>query len=253
VHTTTAKDGTTIAYDRTGTGPALVYVGGALLVRGAGAAVAEQLAPRFTVHSYDRRGRGDSTDTAPYAVEREIEDLASVIDAAGGSATVLGMSSGAALALRAAHAGVAMTGLVLYEAPFVATPSRSSYATSLAALLADRRHEDALALFLTDKVGMPAQVVDGMRTQPMWPAMAAVAPTLRYDDAVLGDGTIPPWLGDVEVPTLAVAGAASPEWMRATARSVAEALPHGRYRELDGQDHNPDPVPLAAAVTDLTG
>jgi pimeloyl-ACP methyl ester carboxylesterase len=252
VHTTTTKDGTTIAYERTGSGPALVHVGGALLVRGSGAAIAERLASRFTTYTYDRRGRGDSSDTAPYAVEREIEDLAAVIDAAGGAATVLGLSSGAALALRAAAAGVPITGLVLYEVPFVATPEPSNYPTTLAALLAEGRNDDALALFLTDKVGMPAQVVDGMRGQPMWPAMAAVAPTLRYDDEIMGDGTVPPWLGSVDVPTLAVAGGASPGWMRATARAVADALPNGRYRELDGQDHNPDPALLATAVTELS-
>ncbi|MFA1547057.1 alpha/beta fold hydrolase [Actinomadura chokoriensis] len=251
-----SKDGTRIACDRTGDGPALVHVGGALNDRGSGAALADLLADRYTVLTYDRRGRGDSGDTPPYAVDREIEDLAAVLDAAGGSAAVYGMSSGAVLALRAAARGLPVTRLALFEPPFHSghddrlTRSRA-YNTELTGLLADGRRGDALALFM-GSVGMPEEMVRQARNAPMWPALEALAPTLAYDSAVMDDasgGAMPEALiARVTVPALVLSGGDSPAWMVDTARRVAALLPAGTHRALDGQTHDVAPDALAPVL-----
>ncbi|TDV41721.1 alpha/beta fold hydrolase [Actinophytocola oryzae] len=231
-----SKDGTTIAVDRVGDGPAVVCVGGALNDRHATGWVAAELTG-FTVHSYDRRGRGDSGDTPPYSVDREIEDLASVVEHAGGEAAVYGMSSGAILALRAALAGVPITRLALYEPPFTATVA-PDYAERLAAATP----AEALELFL-DSIGVPLETVT-----PYWDAMVALAPTLRYDAAVVGDATIPP-VDTLTIPVTVLVGGASPEWMRRAGRTLAVALPSGAVTELPNQTHNVDPQALAKALT----
>ncbi|SFO75675.1 MULTISPECIES: alpha/beta fold hydrolase [Actinomadura] len=260
METVHSKDGTRIAIDRTGTGPAVVHVGGALNDRGSGAALAELLAPVHTVLTYDRRGRGDSGDTPPYAVEREIEDLAAVIEAAGGSAAVYGMSSGAVLALRAAAHGLPITRLALFEPPF--NPAHDdhltrarAYHTELTGLLADDRRGDALALFMTN-VGMPAEMVGQMRHAPMWPALEALAPTLAYDSAVMDDAATGAKLPEdllarVTVPALVLDGGESPDWMRDTARRAAALLPAGSHRTLDGQTHDVAPAVLAPVLADF--
>ncbi|WP_141575336.1 alpha/beta fold hydrolase [Actinomadura sp. WMMA1423] len=260
METTHSKDGTRIAVERTGAGPALVHVGGALNDRGSGAALAGLLAPHHTVLTYDRRGRGDSGDTPPYAVEREIEDLAAVIEAAGGSAAVYGMSSGAALALRAAAHGLPITRLALFEPPF--NPAHDErithargYSTELTGLLADGRRGDALALFMTT-VGMPEEMIRQMRGAPMWPALEALAPTLAYDSAVMDDaatgGVLPEdLLGRVTVPALVLDGGDSPSWMRDIARLTAAHLPAGTHRTLEGQTHDVDPAVLAPALAEF--
>jgi pimeloyl-ACP methyl ester carboxylesterase len=259
METVYSKDGTPIAFERTGSGPALVCVGGALNDRGSAAALAGLLAGRHTVLTYDRRGRGGSGDTPPYAVDREIEDLAAVVDAAGGSAAVYGMSSGAVLALRAAAAGLPITRLALFEPPFHSghddrlTRSRA-YNTELTGLLADGRRGDALALFM-GSVGMPAEMVAQARSAPMWPALEALAPTLAYDSAVMDDaegGAMPEGLiRRVAVPALVLAGGDSPAWMRDTARRVAALLPAGADRVLDGQTHDVAPEALAPVLADF--
>lgn len=259
METVYSKDGTRIACDRTGAGPALVHVGGALNDCGAGAALAGLLARRHTVLTYDRRGRGDSGDTQPYSVDREIEDLAAVIDAAGGAAAVYGMSSGAVLALRAAARGLPITRLALYEPPFHSghddrlTRARA-YHTELAVLLADGRRGDALALFMTG-VGMPEEMVRQMRDAPMWPALEALAPTLAYDSAVMDDaagGAMPEALIErVTVPALVLDGGDSPAWMRDTARRVAALLPAGTHRTLGGQTHDVAPEVLAPVLAEF--
>ncbi|MER7751129.1 alpha/beta fold hydrolase [Kitasatospora sp. NPDC097643] len=248
VSTTTvvSTDGTTLACSVTGSGPAVVFVDGALCHRsfGPGAAVAEQLAAHHTVWTYDRRGRGASGDTAPYEVEREIEDLAAVIAAAGGSAHVVAVSSGAALALRAAAHGVGIDRLAVYEPPFSTEDGQAArfvqYAADLDAALTEGRRGDAVAAFMTF-VGMPAEMVDGMRSAPVWPAFEAVAPTLAHDAAVLAARTgaaVPAEvLAGVAVPTLVLDGGASPELLRAPARAVAAAVPGAEHRTLDGQTH----------------
>ncbi|TDD76749.1 alpha/beta hydrolase [Actinomadura darangshiensis] len=255
-----SRDGTGIAFDRAGAGPALVHVGGALNDRGSGAALAALLAPHHTVLTYDRRGRGDSGDTPPYAVEREIEDLAAVIEAAGGSAAVYGMSSGAALAVRAAAHGLPVTRLALFEPPYNPglgdrlTRARAHH-TELTGLLAEGRRGDALALFMTG-VGMPQEMIGQMRGAPMWAALEALAPTLAYDSAVMDDagtGAALPadLLGRVAVPALVVDGGGSPAWMRDTAVRAAELLPAGTHRTLDGQTHDVDPAVLAPVLAEF--
>ena len=254
-----SKDGTPIAFDRWGQGPALILVSGALSHR-AITPVAAQLAallPRFTVFHYDRRGRGDSGDTPPYAVEREVEDLAAVIEAAGGSACVYGMSSGAVLALEAANRGLAITRLALYEPPFVVDDSRppltEEYAQQLAGLIAAGRRGDTVEYFLTTAVGLPAAEVGPLRQAPVWPAFEAIAHTLAYDNAILGDtmaGRPLPtgrWTA-VTMPTLVIDGGASPVSMHRAAQALADILPNARRRTLEGQTHAVAPEALAPVL-----
>ncbi|MCF2528666.1 alpha/beta fold hydrolase [Yinghuangia soli] len=255
--TVTSADGTKIAYSTTGDGPAVVFVDGAMCHRafGPGAGVAEQLAGTYTVYTYDRRGRGDSGDTAPYAVEREIEDLRAVIEAAGGSARVIGVSSGAALAARAAAAGLPITKLAMFEPPYSAVEGQDvrsrQYAVDLKAALDAGAPGDAVVVFMTF-VGVPAEMVEGMRAAPMWPAFEAVGPSLAYDTAVLGSaegGVVPvEVLGAVAVPTLVMDGDASPEVLRAPARAAAAAIPGAVHESLPDQTHEVDPKVIAPVL-----
>lgn len=251
--TVNSPDGTTIAYERSGAGPALVLVDGAMCHRAAGPMrpLAAALQEHFTVYAYDRRGRGDSSDTPPYAVAREVEDLRAVIGAAGGRAYVYGISSGGALALAtAAAAGPEVTKLALYEAPFIAEAGDGArakeYTERLTDLLDAGRRGDAVALFMAH-VGLPEQAIAGMRAQPGWAGLEAIAPTLAYDDRVLGDG--PP--RDVAVPTLVLSGGASPHVLRSAAAATAEAIPGAEHRTLDGQTHDASPDALAPVLVDF--
>ena len=246
----TSKDGTRIACDQRGSGPPVVLVDGAMCSRafGPSAPLAKLLAPRFTVFSYDRRGRGDSGDTPPYSVQRELEDLAAVVDLAGGSAFVYGSSSGAALALRAAASGVRARKLVLHEPPYAlddsASPLLASYRGRIGELLAADRRGDAVALFLR-VVGVPAFGVFMMRLLPnVWPKLKAVAHTLPYDFAQLGDTPGQPLprellavMGAVAAPTLMVLGGKSPPWMARAVEAVASAIPGAKQRTVPGQNH----------------
>jgi pimeloyl-ACP methyl ester carboxylesterase len=242
--TVTSRDGTTIAFDRSGAGPALILVDGALCSRTFGpmGGLAQQLAPRFTVYTYDRRGRGESGDTAPFAVEREVEDLDALIAAAGRAACVHGTSSGAMLALEAAcRLPDRITKLALYEPPLSVDEEGvrrfKGYRARLDELIAAGRRGDAVELFMRF-VGTPDDAVAAMRQAPMWPLFEAVAPTLAYDAAAMGDSSVPTDRASaVAVPTLVMAGGASPAWMQQAAREVADAAPHARYRVLDGQTH----------------
>jgi pimeloyl-ACP methyl ester carboxylesterase len=236
--TVIARDGTPIAYERVGEGPALVLVDGALCFRGFGpmGPLAERLAPHFTVYRYDRRGRGDSGDTAPYAVAREVEDLAAVIDAAGGSAAVFGMSSGAVLALEAAASGLPISRLALYEPPLSADgPDSGEFGATLERLVSEGRRGDAVAYFL-ESAGVPEEAVAGMRSDPTWALFESVAPTLVYDNAVLGDGTVPrDRAAGLTLPALVAGGADSPDFFVRAAEATADAIPGARYRALEGQ------------------
>ena len=237
-----SSDGTEIAFDRLGDGPPVVLVSGASCARDVHAQLAELLADRFTVLNYDRRGRGDSGDTAPYTVDREIGDLAAVLDAAGPAAAVFGNSSGAVLALRAAAAGLPIARLALWEPPLMTDPDaprrQREYATELSALLAAGRRGDAMALFL-GLVGVPAEMIAGMRGAPMWPGMEAIAPTLGYDAAVMGDSMLPADVSSsVKARTLVLTGGASGPWAIAAAAAITGALPGTEHVTLDGQDHN---------------
>src|SRR5215207_2640458 len=236
--TVTSADGTTIAYERAGGGPALVLVDGAMCYRAAGPMqpLAALLEDSFTVYTYDRRGRGESSDTTPYAVAREVEDLQALIAQAGGEAYVYGISSGAALALATAAAGPWITKLALYEPPFMAEVGDGAQIKEYT----ERLNElgDAVALFMTN-VGMPAEAVAGIRAQPGWAMLEAIAPTLAYDDAVLGDGSVPRDLAStIAVPALVLAGGASPQSLQQAATATADALPTARHRTLVGQTHD---------------
>jgi pimeloyl-ACP methyl ester carboxylesterase len=255
----TSADGTTIAYERTGSGPALVLVDGAMCYRAAGPMrpLAALLHDSFTVYTYDRRGRGESSDTPPYAVAREVEDLQALIVQAGGEAYVYAISSGAALALATAAAGPGVTKLALYEPPFMAEVEDGSrikqYTQRLSELLAAGRKGDAVALFMTN-VGIPAEAVAGMRAQPGWGTFEAIAPTLAYDDQVLGDGSVPRDLAStIAVPALVLAGGAGPQSLQQAAKATADALPTAEHRTLDGQTHDVAPDALAPVLVEFFG
>jgi pimeloyl-ACP methyl ester carboxylesterase len=254
METVTSKDGTTIAFDRLGSGPPVVLVCGGSVARTADAAIAQELASDFTVFNYDRRGRGDSGDTLPYAIDREVEDIEAVIRAAGGSAFLWGSSSGAVLALIAAES-VPVTKLALWEPPFVPEgvprppeDQVSQYET----MIAEGRRSDAVEYFMTKVIGMPPEVVAGARSQPWWGATEALAHTLAYDARIMGDYTIPNDLvASVKVPTLVIAGGADFPWMRQTAETLAAALPDGQVQILEGQGHDVDPGILAPVLSEF--
>lgn len=257
----TSKDGTAIAFDQSGTGPAVILVGGAFQHRAIDpgtARLAAMLAQHFTVFHYDRRGRGDSSDMQPYAVEREVEDLDALIKHAGGSASVFGMSSGGVLALEAAARGLAIKKLALYEPPFHSGDEASrraweGYSRQLKALLAEGRRGDAAALAMTTW-GAPPEAVAGMRQAPIWSMFESVAPTLAYDNAIMGDGSVPAArLASITVPTLVIDGGASPMPMQNAAQATAEALPNARRRTLEGQTHDVAPEVLAPVLEKFFG
>ena len=255
-----SKDGTKIAFERSGGGPAVILVSGASQDRSGNATLAEILELNFTVFNYDRRGRGDSGDARPYAVEREIEDIGAVIEEAGGGpASVFGSSSGGNLALLAAAHGLPILKLALWEPNFIVDDARpplpADYVEQINEMVASDRRGDAVELFMTKAAGMPAEFVAPMRTMPMWPAMEAVAHTLAYDGAIVKDdmtgnpGAIARVVS-VQVPTLVMDGGTTP-WMNHGAQAVAEALPNGRRRTLEGQPHNVDPDVLAPALEEF--
>ncbi|HET6750567.1 MAG TPA: alpha/beta hydrolase [Actinomycetes bacterium] len=253
----TSPDGTSIAYERTGSGPVLVLVDGAMCYRGAGPALplAARLQDNFTVYTYDRRGRGESSDTMPYAAAREVEDLQAVIAEAGGEAYVYGISSGAALALATAAAGPGIAKLALFEPPYMGEVEDGArikeYTERLHELLDAGRRGDAVALFMTN-VGIPAQAVAGMRSQPGWAMLEAIAPTLVYDDEVLAGGIVPRDLtSTIAVPALVLAGGASPEGLQQAAKATADALPAAEYRTLEGQTHDVAPEALAPVLAEF--
>jgi pimeloyl-ACP methyl ester carboxylesterase len=255
MQTTTSKDGTTIAFDRLGEGPPVVLVTGGSVDRSSNAPLATALSALFTVLNYDRRGRGPSGDTPPYAVEREIEDIQAVIAAAGGSGALYGSSSGAALALEAAARGVAVTKLALWEPPYILDPAMrppSDQVDRYNEMLAEGRRGDAAEYFMTKVVGMPPEFAANARTQPWWPAQEALAHTLPYDATIMGDYSIPTErAANVSIPTLVIAGGADMPWMRDTARALADAVPQGEIRLLDGQGHDVDPAVLAPVLAEF--
>lgn len=249
--TVRSADGTTIAVERSGEGPPLVLVGGALSDR-AGAAPLAALLQDFTVFAYDRRGRGDSGDdaiSASNSVLREIEDLDAVIAAAGGEAFVYGMSSGAVLALEAALHGSAITRLALYEPPYsdaADSPYAGNPAVRYSELIAAGRPGDVVEAFLADAVRMPVEAIRQMRAGPGWSRLEQLAPTLIYDMNVLGDGRIPTGrLAGLHVSTLVLAGGQSPLWLQKSAAAVAAALPDSTYEVLSKQTHAVNPEVLA--------
>jgi pimeloyl-ACP methyl ester carboxylesterase len=241
-----SKDSTAIAFDRLGHGSPVILVDGALCYRGMGQTgqLAKLLAHHFTVFTYDRRGRGDSGDTAPYAVEREVDDIAALLSEAGGAAFVWGTSSGAVLALEAANRLAGIKKLALYEAPFIVDDTRSTtegdWIAIGDAIAADRR-SDAVKLFLKS-VGAPGFFIALMRLMPVWSKLEAVAHTLPYDGAIVRDNQRGKPLSagcwaSVTVPTLVMDGGKSPAWMRRANQSLAIILSNAKYRTLQGETH----------------
>jgi len=245
----TSKDGTTIAYDKIGTGPALILVSGMFEQRAMDSETARLarlplLAQHFTVYHYDRRGRGDSTDTQPFAVEREIEDIDALIDGAGGSAFVFGISSGAALAFETALAlKDKVKKLAMYEPPYNddqdARHAWVEFKRELKELLAAGRYGDSVGSFML-LLGMPSEQLDEMRQLPMWPMWEVIAPTMAYDAAAIGyDASIPKdRAARLTVPTLVMNGGATEfPFMQDTALTLANAIPNAQHRTLEGQTH----------------
>lgn len=251
-----SADGTKIAFDRTGHGPAVILVMGAFNDRSAGAPLAKALESQLTVFNYDRRGRGASGDTQPYAVVREVEDIEALIREAGGSASVFGYSSGANLAVEAAASGLNIAKLALYEAAFIVGDGvprpPKDIAGQLAKLVTSGRRGEAVELFQTRLVGIPEQVVAQLRHAPFWPALEAIAHTLVYDASVVGDLSLPTaQLRSIKAPTLAIYGGESPAFMGKAAMALADALPDGRHRALDGQSHDIVPSALAPVLLEF--
>lgn len=231
-----SADGTDIALHRSGAGPPLVLVGGAFQDRSSMKTVATGLRDAFTVYEYDRRGRGDSGNTPPYAVEREVEDLAAVIEAAGDVAFVFGQSSGGALALEAAAGGVPIRALVVNEPPYTDGPSRD-FAEHLEELVEDDQPAEATAAFL-ELIGTPPTAIAEMKAGPSWAHMQAFAPTLSHEIRLCNDGELPAdRLAEVSASTLALAGETSPAWAHKGARAIADQVPTGAAQVLAGQGH----------------
>lgn len=262
MQTVTSKDGTTIAFDRCGSGSALILVGGMFEQRAMDSETARLaglplLAQHFSVFHYDRRGRGSSTDTQPYALEREIEDIDALIDEAGGQAFLFGMSSGAALAFEAAlRLGRKVKKLAIYEAPYNDDPAArkawQEFRKQLKQVLAEGRHGDAVGLFMM-LLGVPAEQLDGMREYPMWPMWEAVAPTIAYDAAALGeDASVPTERASrIAAPALIVDGGASYPFMHTSAVALAQAIPNAQHRTLEGQTHEVDVGVLAPVLVEF--
>jgi alpha-beta hydrolase superfamily lysophospholipase len=253
----TSKDGTTIAFDRSGSGPVVVLVGGTLGDRSQQAPLATLLAEHFTVFNYDRRAHGESGDTPPYAVEREIEDLGAILEQGGDSTFVYGTSGCAVLALEAAAHGLApkMRKLAIWEPPYIVDDSRPpaprDYKEQLIELLSAGQRGDMVELFLTKAVGMPVEFVAQLRQAPFWPAQEAFAHTLIYDATLMGDYSLPAKrVATVTVPTLVLDGGETP-WLSHAADAVASNLPNAQRRTLKGQPHNVAPEAIAPALVEF--
>jgi pimeloyl-ACP methyl ester carboxylesterase len=256
LQTVTSADGTTIAYDKLGSGPAVVLVCGGSVDRQSNAGLAAILAKDFTVFNYDRRGRGDSGDTLPYAVEREIEDIEAVIDAAGGSAFLYGTSSGAALLLEAARALPGkITKLALWEPPYIDDPAARPPADTVETyerLVAEGRRSDAVEYFTAKVVGLPPEFVAFAKTQPFWAAQEKIAHTLAYDGRIMGDYSIPAdKASGVTQPTIVIAGEASFPFFLQTVAVLGDAIPNGQSTTIPGASHDVAPDAIAPILTEF--
>lgn len=255
MQTLTAPDGTTIAHQVTGSGPVLVLVVGAFCDSSSTADLTALLADSFTVVEYDRRGRGASGDTAPWTPQREVEDLTAVIAATGGAPFVYGHSSGGVIALEAAAAGVPMRALVVYEPPYTVGEDGSGGSGELLeqvrGLVGAGDADGAVAAFI-GATGAPPEMVAAMRSGPGWPRMTELAPTLVYDLALTDGGRVPvERLTRVAVPTVALAGGASPPWATQATRAVAAAVPGARQSVVGGQHHGIPADAVAPVLREL--
>jgi pimeloyl-ACP methyl ester carboxylesterase len=251
--TVTSADGTTIAYQSFGDGPAVVIVGGATNVKDSWVELAQALAGAgFTGVTYDRRGRGESGDTRPFAVEREVEDLAAVIDAVGAPAGVHTVSSGGGVGYRAAAAGVPIATMSAFETPYRPAdgPQVPGYVEHLQELYDADRRSEMVEYFMTTAVGQPPEAVAQMKQQPFWAGLEAIGPTILYDGLQLGGGRmgVPvDLLSQVTVPVLCVASTGSADWMREASSAAANVLPGGAFTVLEGEFHQV-PVPVLTPV-----
>lgn len=253
MNTVQSADGTAIAYDRSGEGQPLILVGGSFSERNhpTMAQLAGELSPHFSVINYDRRGRGDSGDAAEYAVEREVEDLAALIEAAGGSSAVFGLSAGGALALKAAAKGLNITKLAVYDAPFVVDDEGpkppADFTERLKELAGSDRRGEAVEFFMVEGMGVPAEGVAQMRFAPFWAGLEALAHTLPYDTTIMGQKFELPAedLRSVSAPTLVVYGANAAGWLHSGGQALADALADSRVQALPDQDIAVDPAVLA--------
>jgi pimeloyl-ACP methyl ester carboxylesterase len=251
----TSKDGTSIAFEKIGQGPALLVVGGVLGDHTQQAGLAQLLGSDFTVYNVDRRGHGESGVTDPYAVEREIEDLDAVLTAAGGSAFVYGTSGPGVLCLEAAASGLSakMKKLAVWEPPYILEGSRppapADYKEQLEKLLAEGRRGDMIELFFTQAVGIPAEFVAGMRQSPFWAAQEAIAHTLVYDATLMNNYALPKHLlAQIGVETLVIDGGTTP-WLSQAADAVAAVILHARRQTIAGQPHNVADEAMAPVLT----
>lgn len=252
-----SKDGTKIAYEKVGNGPPVILIEGATATRSSSEELASLLSSNFTVYAYDRRGRGDSTDTQPSSVEKEVEDIEALIDAAGGSAYLYGISSGGALALEATILlKDKVKKLAVYEIPYDSSEAGikawHEYRTKLSEFIAADRRGDAAALFMKF-VGVPDEILEGMRQAPFWQGMEAIAPTLLYDAAALGEDRVVPSkrVKNVTVQTLVIDGGGSLKlmpFMHVTAQALAKAIPNAKQQTLEGQTHDVDMKVLAPVL-----
>jgi pimeloyl-ACP methyl ester carboxylesterase len=263
--TVTSRDGTRIAYSKTGSGPALIVVTGATAFRAFDpslAVLADLLAPNHTVITYDRRGRGESGDTQPFSPQREIEDIAALIEMAGGRASLLGFSSGSVLALEAAASGLPVDKLIMYEPPFVLPgqpfpPPPADYVEALNKLTASGDRDAAPAYFMAS-LGMTPEMIEGAKQSPIWPMMQSIGPTIAYDGRFMFDAyytahEFPARWAKARLPVLVVNGDASFPFMPAAADAVAATLPNAIRKTLAGQDHGPKPEVFAPVVAEFLG
>lgn len=256
MNTVTSKDGTTIAFERLGDGPPVILVCGGSVDRSSNASLAALLAQRFTAFNYDRRGRGASGDTPPYAVEREVEDIDAVVNAAGGSAFLYGASSGAALAIEAARQlPNRITKLALWEVPYIPDGfprPPADTARTFTELVAAGKRGEAAEFFMAKVVGLPPEFVAQARNAPWWPSQEVLAHTLAYDATIMGDYRLPTErVATVTVPTLVLDGGASFPFMSITAQALADTFPNGRRRTLEGQAHDAAAEAIAPALMEF--
>ncbi|HTU15426.1 MAG TPA: alpha/beta hydrolase [Solirubrobacterales bacterium] len=256
----TSADGTEIACEVSGDGPALILVGGALTDRAAQRPLAEELSDRLSVINFDRRGRGDSGANGPVDPAREVEDIAALIEAVGGTASVYGHSSGAGLALRAGAAGIGIERLILHEPPY--TPDgetaqmdgAKAFNRDLTAILAEGRHADAVGAFMS-VTGTPEEIQEALRRDPSWDGYVAMAGSLAWDSAAMGDadgGTVPHELvAKVSMPTLILEGTETFPFMIEVGRALAAELPDATLAMLEGQHHEPAPELFASDVVEF--
>jgi pimeloyl-ACP methyl ester carboxylesterase len=257
METTKSADGTVIAYDRTGDGPPLIVAVGAFCDRRSFVPPVG-LTGRFTVYTYDRRGRGDSGDTQPYSPDREVDDLAGVVSAAvsgsGSKVYAFGHSSGGALVLRAAAQGVPLTAVASYEAPFVIPGTREvaqDPADRIREMVAAGRRGDAVRYWMTSVVAAPAQVLTMMEGSPAWPALEALTHTLPYDIALTGDQGVPASLAAITMPVLVLGGSTSPDWFHRTVQETAAVIPGAKLVMMEGYDHGVPPEVIAPVLTEF--